>query len=228
MVAPSQIDICNRALGRIRSPAISSINDASPQAQQCRIFYQSIVDAMLNGPHDWSFANQRVQMALAGTNDRPYEWLYAYSLPANCASPIRALPDPATCGMAFPIQVPGEPYSETWAFFNSIAVPYEIEDQILYTNAQNAWLDYTINSLDGVVMSALCGRAIEIELAALLAVPLKGDSTREKELLAQSELAWQKAIADDRNRQPQTYGNYEPEAMAVRHYGGGHFVGDFC
>jgi len=217
MLVPSQIGICNRALDRIRAPAIADINENSLQAQKCRLHYPEVIANMLEGPHDWSFANQRVQMAQAGTNARPFEWLFAYLLPANCASPICVLPDLTTLGLAIPVAVPGEPFSEAWAVLNNYALPYVIEAGILYCNAQNAWLDFTINDIAGIPISNLCARAIEIELAMLLAVPVKGDSTREKELATMSELAWQKAIADDRNRQPQCWGNYVSEAISARH-----------
>lgn len=217
--APSQIGICNQALGRIRAGTLTTISDNSLAAEKCRLFYPQVIANMLEGPHDWSFANQRIQLAQAGTDDRPYEWLYAYLLPANCGSPIRVLPDLASAGIAIPQPLPGEPYSETWAVLNGYQVPYEIEAGILYTNAESAWLDYTINDIDGVPVSNLVATAVSIELAALLAVPLKGDSMREKELLSMAEIAWQRAIADDNNRQPQDWGDYLSESMIARHSG---------
>jgi hypothetical protein len=43
-------------------------------------------------------------------------------------------------------------------------------------------------------------------------VPVKKDSAREKELKSDAEVAWSRAIADDRNRQPDCYGDYISEA----------------
>jgi hypothetical protein len=41
----------------------------------------------------------------------------------------------------------------------------------------------------------------------LLAIPVKKDSERETKLLQAAEIAWQKAIADDSNRQPENAGS---------------------
>src|SRR6185312_3129225 len=150
--APSQISICNRALRRIRAGTIADINENSLEAENCRDFYPQVISAALE-MYEWSFANQRIQMAEAGTNDRPYEWLFAYTIPANCAQPIRVLPDLASAGIALPQPLPGEPYSETWATLNGYEVPYEVLDGILYTNAENAWLDYTIADITGVLVT---------------------------------------------------------------------------
>lgn len=216
--APSQITICNEALDTIRATPIADINENSLAAQKCRIHYPRVISNMLE-MHDWSFANQRVQMAQAGTNDRAYEWLYAYLLPANCGQPIRVLPDLASAGIAIPQPVPGEPYSETWATLNGYELPYEVLDGIVYNNAENAWLDYTINSITGILISSLCSDAISAELAWRLAVPVKSDSVMKKELIPAAELAWQRAIAADRNRQPQAWGDYISDTMVARHSG---------
>lgn len=218
-IAPSQTSICNLALASIRASLISDINENSNEAQNCRIFYPEIVSTHLESDHNWSFANQRIQLAPAGTNDRPFEWLYAYLAPSNMAAPIRVLPDLASAGIAIPQPLPGEPYSETWATLNGYEVPYEILSGVLYTNAENAWLDFTINDITGIAGTALFAKAVEIELASRLAVPIKGDSAREKELTTAAELAWQRAIAADRNRQPQDWGNYQSESMVARHSG---------
>lgn len=217
-MSPSQLSICNRALRRIHAGTITDINERSLAAENCRDFYPQVIAKMLE-MHDWNFANQRVQMALAGTNDRPFEWLYAYGVPANCAQPLRVLPDLASAGVAVPVPLPGQPYAEAWSILEALAVPYEVYDGILYTNAEKAWLDYTINDITGVLISQSCADAAAEELACFLAVPVKSDSVREKELAASKEILWQQAIAADNNRQPQTYGDYISETEIVRHSG---------
>lgn len=222
--APSSTSICRKALGLIRASLIVDINENSDEAEKCRIFYPVIIATHLESPHNWSFANQRIQLAPT-TNDRAYEWLYAYLVPANMAAAIRVLPDLASAGIALPQPIPGEPYSETWATLNGYEVPYEILDGIIFTNAQNAWLDFTINDIDGIPETNLFADAVSYELAAELAVALKGDSNREKELRPVAELKWQQAIAADSNRQPQEYGNFLSEAMVARHSGAITFPG---
>lgn len=200
--APSQVDTCNGALRRARAGNINDINENSPQALECRLQYPKIVSKLLE-LHPWSFLRQRIQMAEAGSNDRVYQWAYAYLLPSNCAQPIGVLPDFADAGFTEPVHV----------FY----VKYEVLDDILYTNAQNAWLDYTIANITGVLVTRAFADAIEVELAYRIAMSLKGDAALKKDLAVEKELMLQQAIAVDRDRQPEEWGNYESEAMRARH-----------
>lgn len=220
MSAPqaSQIDICNRALGRIRAHPIASINENSLEARECRTYYPQVMATMLEGPHEWSFSTQRVTLAAVATNDRSNEWTYAYGIPANMAKPIRLLPDLAGLGLSVPIAFVGDPYAESWAYFPpDFGVRYEIANGVLYTEELNASLEYVINDIDGVIVSNLVAKALMTELAAYLAKPVKNDEGREKDLLNQAEIFWTQAIAEDRNRQPTTYGDYQSETILARH-----------
>jgi hypothetical protein len=217
MPVPSQLSIDNLALAYLPAARISSVNEDSLEARECRRFYPEVMADMLEGPHDWSFANQRGLLAALATNDRDQEWLYAYALPSNLGSPIRVIPDLAGAGFAVPIPLPGEPYAETWAVGGLyIETPYIIEGSTLYSNVQNATLEFTINDVAGVNISQLALRALSLDLASRIVVPIKKDSDRETRLIQAAEAAWQRAIADDRNRQPETQGSYISEQLAAR------------
>ena len=219
MPVASQIDISNLALARIRASQITSINENSLEARECRRFYPRAIADMLAGPfdHDWSFANTRTTLAALVTNDRPNEWLYAYALPSNMASSIRVLPDLAGVGLGLPVALPGEPYGETWmAQGGYFETPYIIEGQTLYSNTQNAVFEYAISDITGMRVSEKIITALELDLAARLAVPVKGDSQREKDLAQAARNAWESAVAEDRNRQPTSTGGYVSESMAAR------------
>jgi hypothetical protein len=217
MPAFSRIDLSNRSLARIRAKAIVSVGENSLEARECRRFYPQIMSEMLEGPNAFSFAIQRASLALLAANDRPEEWLYAYALPANLASPIRVLPNLAAMGLALPVPLIGDPYFETWAASGGFwETPYIIDGSTLYSNETDAVIEYTINDISGINIPALVALAVEIDLGARLAVPVKGDSAREKDLMGMAEVAWERAIADDRNRQPENSGNYVSEAMVVR------------
>lgn len=212
--APSQISICNQALDLIRASTIADINEASLEAEKCALHYPAAVSRMLEGPYDFSFANQRVQLALTA-NARPNQWRFAYLVPQNCASPIAVLRN--SVGSNIPDQ------NDLWHWRDrgrDYSEPYEIEAGIIYTNVCNAWFDYSINDIDGVIISSLAADALVLELASRIVVPIKGDSAAKKDLIGQAELAWQRAIANDQNRQPQHYGDYVSESILVRHMGG--------
>jgi hypothetical protein len=217
MPALSRLHVCNLAVAHLPAEPISSLEENSLPARECRRFYPEVVSDMLEGPHDWSFANRRESLALKAVNDRAQEWLYAYALPANMGTPIRVLPDLAAAGLGFPIPLPGEPFAETWASTGTyIETPYIIEGDTLYSNSSGAILEFGVNDLTGIIVSQLVIRAMALDLAARLAIPVKKDSERESTLLNLAEGAWQRAIADDRNRQPEQSGQYISEAMAAR------------
>lgn len=220
MPVVSQTEVCNLALSRIRSEPISSINENGLPARECRRHYPRAIADMLDGPfdHAWSFSNVRVVLALLATNDREQEWMYAYALPSNMASPIRVVPDFEGLGVGYPIPLMGEPYAETWAtagvgFYET---PYIIEASTLYTNVENARLEYAINDIAGLNVSQKVITALELDLGARLAFPIKADKEREKTLAQAASTAWERAIADDRNRHPVHFGEYVSEAMASR------------
>lgn len=218
MASLSKLDICNRAIGRLPAKPIASIDENSLEARECRRFYPMVIADMLDGPHDWSFAIQRVRLAVLATNDRDAEWAYAYQLPSNLGNTIRLLPDLTSLGLGIPAPLPGEPYAETWvSAFAGLDAPFETAGQMLYANAIDATLEYTISDVVGVSVPQLAMTAVEIDLASRLAVPVKKDSAREKDLISQTEVAWQRAIADDMNRQPTLCSGYLPEAIAARH-----------
>jgi hypothetical protein len=217
MAPPSRLEICNLALGHLPAAPIASIDENSLEARECRRYYPRVVADMLEGSHDWSFANQRVQLAALATNDRPSEWLHAYALPSNIGNPVRVLPDFEGLGLGLPVPLPGEPYAEAWAVTGGyFETPYIIEGTTLYSNVADATLEYAVNDIAGLNVSQLVATAMALDLAARLAVPVKKNSERESKLMAAAEMAWQRAIADDRNRHPEHSGQYVAEAMTVR------------
>jgi hypothetical protein len=202
MPAISQLHVSNLALARLPAKEIAAIDEHGMEARECRRFYPQVIADMLEGPHDWSFANRR-QLLAEVTNDRPYEWDFAYALPSDCGSPIKVVPDYTS--IAFWCPNPSDEY------------PYEIEGSTLYTHVPSATLEYTISNVAGIRISQLCITAIATDLASRICHPVKQDQTREAKLQQDAEVAWERAIADDRNRQPQQYAEYMPESLLARH-----------
>ena len=217
MPALSQIKVFNRAIALLPAHPVASVDENSLEARECRRVYSDVVSDMLEGPHEWSFATQRVALALLATNDRENEWLFAYALPANLGSPIRVIPDLSAAGIAIPVPLPGDPYAEAWAISGAfIETPYIIDGSTLYTNVENATLEYVISDVTNLNVPQLVITAISADLASRICVAVKKDSERETKLLTAANAAWERAIADDRNRQPQTQGQYVSEAMMAR------------
>lgn len=208
MPALDPLSIWNLALAEVRGAQVASLTEKSVEADACRQQYPHALGVMLEGPHDYGFAKTRGALAPLGVNDRPGEWGYAYAIPSDMASPIGLLP-----AGVFP--TPGYYYSGP--FWNA-AWDYVIDDGILYTNVSGASLEYVRNDLTGRSISQMVIDALAKDLASRIAVPVKDDRDLKRELMAEAEVAWQRAIADDRNRQPE-WSEYMPESLAARHNG---------
>lgn len=77
----SMVAICNIALTRAGCTTISSLDEATNEARQCKLEYESIRDQVLRA-YPWSSATKIVALAL--TNEKIPGWQYAYSYPADC------------------------------------------------------------------------------------------------------------------------------------------------
>lgn len=198
---PSLIEMYNQAIALLPANQISSEGENSLEARECRRFYPLIKARMLEGPVEWSFQIARAPLALLVVNGRSSEWAYAYALPADFATPIYLTVDLGSAGTALPYVV---------------EEPYIIDRGVLYTNAEYAVLEYGVNDVAEADLPAMVAEAMILELASKLAVPVKSDRRLKLELAAEADAAWQRAMADDQNRQPRTMPSHQSEALAAR------------
>lgn len=80
----SKIEICNMALGFIGANHIADINENSPQAETCNLYYDTALEELLRA-HPWNFAQQRerlVRVEMPDGLEREYSLAYAY--PQKC------------------------------------------------------------------------------------------------------------------------------------------------
>lgn len=80
----ASIDICKMALSHIRGGTITSFNDGTLQSDQCKLWFDTLRDQMLEDA-PWGFATRVEPLALldSATYD-PFDWVYAYQYPTNC------------------------------------------------------------------------------------------------------------------------------------------------
>lgn len=184
------VTLCNLALGEIRAPEILDPTEDTKEAIECRRYYPQCLSVLLERL-DWSFATKVATLAELSVNPRASEWLHAYTLPTDCATPKRLVPPVSGSIVAYCGWVGGfEP-------------TFIVEAGILYSNVPDAILEYSANEIEEAQMSALFKDALTYALAARLAVPLRDSRETKGELLNQAEIAAQRAEADDFNRQPQ-------------------------
>jgi hypothetical protein len=185
------ITICNLALGELRAPPIADIDEPTTEAAECRRYYAHCLKLLLER-FDWSFATRITTLAELSVNPRASEWAHAYALPADMATALRLVP-PVGGWPAGSVSLPAVPV---------LAHPFVIEDSVLFSQMRGAILEYTTRNVAEAAMSGLFSDALAYALAARLAVPLRDSRETKGQLLQQAEVAAQRAIADDINRQP--------------------------
>ena len=74
-------EICNIALSHLAKGRISSIDEATEQARQCKLFYDYTRQALLR-EYNWGFAKRLVKLAEVKTEDPRWTCVYAY--PKQC------------------------------------------------------------------------------------------------------------------------------------------------
>jgi len=202
------VTVCNLALGELRAARITDIDEGSTESAWCKEFYPQCLRRLLER-YEWSFANRVAMLAELSDNPRASEWAHAYAMPGDVAAPSRLVP-PLTGWTPLTSLPPA-----------AVLMPFIIENDVLFSQAPGAILEYSANSLDEAMMPALFVDALAYSLASRLAVPLRDSTTLKGQLLQQAELAEQRAIAADMNRQPQRLNDSEDEISAARSGGYG-------
>lgn len=229
-MARDKVSICNAALDELPAETIQSIDDVdSVGARACKRHYQNVLSDLLA---EWDFEPAIRRVAMAETaNDRDYEWGHAYVKPPSFASLIRVLPYRAALDPTSVVVLPGQRLAQpAWGYFpENVGVRFAIAGNKVYTHEPSAVLEFVTAEPDLGQMSQLFLRAVELELAARICMPVIKSGSRQKELIAAAEVARQRAIADDRNNSPERYDTIASEEALVRSgltpgdwYGGGY------
>ncbi|MDH7974441.1 hypothetical protein QH494_19810 [Sphingomonas sp. AR_OL41] len=186
------ITTCNLALGELRAPPIADIAEDSLEARECARFYPHCLRLLLER-HDWSFTNRRASLAELAVDDRRDEWPHAFTLPVDCVTPLRLI---APCQAG--------------------ATDFIVEHRTLYARLPDVVLEYAARDMDESEASALFVDALVYALAARLAVPIRDSREIKGQLLQQAEIAFQRAVAADRNRQPEHDGPNDEAVTRAR------------
>lgn len=118
----TSLSICSDALIMLGAQPISSFTEGSDAAQACDRLYPDLRDSLLSR-YPWSWSYKKTQLARLATPPIS-EWDYAYQLPGDMLSGVRALFNTAdTFGM---------PLRYGWEIYG---------DQV-YTNEETVYIDY--------------------------------------------------------------------------------------
>ncbi len=200
----SEIQIANLALARIGASAtISSLTEASFEAEKCLQFYGIARDNLL-ARHDWAFATHRVVLSLLGDAEATpnltlypglRNWRFAYATPSDMVTALAVLPAESMqqANPAYDFRDP--------AYHAALRRYYSIPDRtaefiiehsngapVLYTGQQSAVLRYTRRVTEAGRFSPLFVDVLAYSLASMIAGPIvKGDAG---EALAGRMQAW--------------------------------------
>ena len=153
-----KIEICNIALGRIGVANIERIDEASEAARLCNRYYDFTRSNVLER-FPWTFAARREQLALLDVTPTP-DFKYAYRYPQD-----------ALC-----IQKMFNQHFVGYPWQNQYKIAGDKEGRVIYTNIENAWIEYTANVSDASQFDAQFIEALSWKLAAEIAYALTGNT----------------------------------------------------
>ena len=209
-MALDRLSIKNMALDELPADRIEAEDENSLNAEVTERNYQPALELLLED-HDWDFAIRRATLATIA-NVRANEWTYAYALPSDMASPRHLLPYASS---AVASSVPGySPVGRLRGF--EVATPFVISGGTLFTDREEAVLEYITNAPAESTFTAKFARALATELASRIVMPIKKDSQRKGELIRQAEVDRERAKADDMNRDRETVRDFVPDMMLAR------------
>ena len=118
----TDLSICSDALILLGAAPISSFTDGTDIAQACKSLYPDLRNSLIaRYPWSWSYKKAQInRLATAPTN----EWLYAYQLPGDILSGVRAL------------------FSSSGSNEQPLRYGWEIYGDQVYTNLETVYIDY--------------------------------------------------------------------------------------
>ena len=153
--------ICNLALAKVGDIAILSLDDPTPEARFCKLFYEQTVNELL-ALHQWNWATSFVRLSQT-TTPPDIAWSYSYLLPVDFGRII------------------------TFNAF-SAAMPrptYQIGTGLLYTEESVAEISYVRELTNPDDFDAMFIELLALKIGSKLARPLAGSLDIEKTLLGE-------------------------------------------
>ncbi|MEI0850054.1 hypothetical protein [Pseudomonas aeruginosa] len=168
---PSTVDICNMALSHIgNSERINALDEASAQAEQCSLFFESCVDEVLRAI-PWGFATAFVDLAEVTINPDT-EYPYCYAMPVDCLLARRIVNSVWPVGYyPFPCdyQLPQIPPIQFRVINGS-------SGRLISTTVSPAKLEYTTKLSTPEIFDPIFVSALSWKLAAKVAPALSRDA----------------------------------------------------
>lgn len=170
-------EICNIALSHLAKGRISSIDEQSEQARQCKLLYDYTRQALLR-EYDWGFAKRLVKLAEVKTENP--RWDYVYQYPNHCIQ-VRRI---------FDSVINGE---------NNDRDKYEVymvSDNVrgIGCDVAQAWCEYTYDAVDTEQFPSDFVEALTHMLASNMAMQLTGNMQIQSSEFQHAQAIINKAI----------------------------------
>jgi hypothetical protein len=149
------VDICNSALVKIGGATITSLADATKEAQICNLQFGKLRDQVLEA-YPWKFARSRASLALLVTPPA-FGYANAFQLPADCLNPLK---------------------------IEDNDIEYKIEGRKLLTDDRAVNLEYTSQVVDPSLYTPGFAESLACRLAAELAYAISNNATLAQTMMA--------------------------------------------
>lgn len=215
-MARNIVAVCNEAISDLPAHPITDIEDVtSTEAQECARHLPGVVSELIDY-HDFDFVERRVALAEVA-NDRDGEWAYAYAVPDSFVSPVRLVRTYSSSSIPGVIVTP----MLYWGGFDFglPTINYLVADGVLYTDLEEAILEYSTDALEPNKWTPLFAQAVIRMLAARIYRPILGEKADTRELMFKQQMAQRavdEAVAADLNRNPRVRKSFTSEGAIAR------------
>lgn len=175
----SSVQICNRALIRIKADLISSLEGSATNEIIANTIYDSVRRSLLRA-HNWNFATEYVELAQL-TDSPVFKFDFAYQLPSDC---LRVLD------------------------LHGTEEDFKVIGNKLYTDTDAAYLIYIKDVTDTGSFDVLFEECLVLKLAYELCFYITGSAPLTAQLLQEFELKFKEAKrADGQEDIPDSWSN---------------------
>jgi hypothetical protein len=190
----SKVALANMALDFLAVDPIADLAENSTPARKVSTRIDQVIEAVLE-MSDWTFARKITALANVDNTDWTERYEFKYDLPNDLLKAIRLVPA---------IDAP-----------NTLPISFSLANGALYTNEQDAKLQYTWRNLDPTKWPMSFTEAVAMYLARQLAMPLTRKRSFFMDANGMFTEQFAKAVEYDA-AQEQTFWTYPSEYLEAR------------
>lgn len=174
-----QIGIVNLALLLDGEEKINSLTDATKSARTATILYEQARNEIFDLPIPWRFCTARAVLSRFATAPA-FGYAYQFALPDNCRRVLNV------------VDAEGDDFECTYRREVAFTVEAETttEHDVLLVNESECRIKYIVLRTNPAVYPAWFVKLIALNLAMMLAEPLKQDKAKENQIMGK----WQYAL----------------------------------